>query len=198
MRWPSPTKLQFPGQIFDGRTGLHQNGFRDYDAASASHVENTPVTGAEFQRNTHRISARTIGWCVTVGMSLVACKPADAPPPSGQIGLAYAGLSGSDAVFRLDNGSSQTIRFRGLRTIRAGADPWDTHIECEAPNGATMYEHPIALVVDKPSRIEVSPGEQMRLVIGIQTSGEDKGAHCRLHLKLEDGSIVTSNDFAPQ
>lgn len=156
------------------------------------------MTNAECKRKTHRISARTIGWCMTVGMTLVACKPADAPPPSGQIGLAYGGRSGSDAVFRLENGSSQTIRFRGLRTIRASADPWDTHIECESAHNADMYEHPIALVVDKPSRIEVSPGEQMRLVIGIQISGEDKGAHCRLHLRLEDGSIVTSSEFTPQ
>ena len=31
--------LRFPGLIFDGRAGLHQNGFRDYDPAVGRYVE---------------------------------------------------------------------------------------------------------------------------------------------------------------
>jgi RHS repeat-associated protein len=35
--------LRFPGQIFDGPAGLHQNGFRDYDPALGRYVESDPM-----------------------------------------------------------------------------------------------------------------------------------------------------------
>jgi len=34
---------RFPGQIFDGQTGLHQNGNRDYDPATGGYVESDPI-----------------------------------------------------------------------------------------------------------------------------------------------------------
>lgn len=35
--------LRFPGQIFDGQAGLHQNGYRDYDPAIGRYVESDPI-----------------------------------------------------------------------------------------------------------------------------------------------------------
>ena len=35
--------LRFPGQVFDGQAGLHQNGFRNYDPASGRYVESDPL-----------------------------------------------------------------------------------------------------------------------------------------------------------
>lgn len=35
--------LRFPGQVFDGQAGLHQNGFRDYDPAAARYIESDPI-----------------------------------------------------------------------------------------------------------------------------------------------------------
>ena len=35
--------LRFPGQYFDGETGLHQNYFRDYDPATGRYVESDPI-----------------------------------------------------------------------------------------------------------------------------------------------------------
>lgn len=35
--------LRFPGQMFDGQSGLHQNGFRDFDPATGRYVESGPV-----------------------------------------------------------------------------------------------------------------------------------------------------------
>jgi RHS repeat-associated protein len=35
--------LRFPGQIFDGQAGLHQNGFREYDPAVGRYVETDPL-----------------------------------------------------------------------------------------------------------------------------------------------------------
>jgi RHS repeat-associated protein len=35
--------LRFPGQIFDGQAGLHQNGFRSYDPATGKYVASDPI-----------------------------------------------------------------------------------------------------------------------------------------------------------
>jgi RHS repeat-associated protein len=35
--------LRFPGQIFDGQAGLHQNGRRDFDPAVGRYVESDPI-----------------------------------------------------------------------------------------------------------------------------------------------------------
>ncbi len=35
--------LRFPGQYFDKETGLHQNGFRDYDPTTGRYVQSDPI-----------------------------------------------------------------------------------------------------------------------------------------------------------
>jgi RHS repeat-associated protein len=35
--------LTFPGKIFDGQAGLHQNGFKDFDPAVGRYVEVDPI-----------------------------------------------------------------------------------------------------------------------------------------------------------
>jgi RHS repeat-associated protein len=35
--------LRFPGQIFDGQVGLHQNYFRDFDPATGKYWESDPI-----------------------------------------------------------------------------------------------------------------------------------------------------------
>jgi RHS repeat-associated protein len=35
--------LRFPGQLFDGQAGLHQNYFRDFDPAVGRYVESDPI-----------------------------------------------------------------------------------------------------------------------------------------------------------
>src|ERR1700736_4234368 len=35
--------LRFPGQVFDGQAGLHQNHYRDYDPAIGKYVESDPI-----------------------------------------------------------------------------------------------------------------------------------------------------------
>ena len=35
--------LRFPGQYFDKETGLHQNGFRDYDPSIGRYIQSDPV-----------------------------------------------------------------------------------------------------------------------------------------------------------
>ena len=40
---PFPYNLRFPGQVFDGQVGLHDNYFRDYDPATGRYVESDPI-----------------------------------------------------------------------------------------------------------------------------------------------------------
>ena len=35
--------LRFPGQVYDAETGLHQNGFRDYDPVTGKYAESDPI-----------------------------------------------------------------------------------------------------------------------------------------------------------
>jgi RHS repeat-associated protein len=38
-----PYNLRFPGQVFDGQAGLHQNYFRDYDPATGRYPTSDPI-----------------------------------------------------------------------------------------------------------------------------------------------------------
>jgi len=38
-----PYNLRFPGQLFDGQAGLHQNYFRDLDPATARYTKSDPI-----------------------------------------------------------------------------------------------------------------------------------------------------------
>ena len=44
--------LRFPGQLFDGQAGLHQNDARDYDPAVSRYVESDPI-GLRGGKNTY-------------------------------------------------------------------------------------------------------------------------------------------------
>jgi RHS repeat-associated protein len=44
--------LRFPGQLFDGQAGLHQNEFRDFDPAIGRYMESDPV-GLSASINTY-------------------------------------------------------------------------------------------------------------------------------------------------
>jgi RHS repeat-associated protein len=56
--------LRFPGQVFDGQAGLHQNGFRDFDPAVGRYVESDPaglrlVSAASI--NTYQVGTKEHG-----------------------------------------------------------------------------------------------------------------------------------------
>jgi RHS repeat-associated protein len=44
--------LRFPGQVFDGQAGLHQNGYRDYDPATGRYAQSDPI-GLDGGLNTY-------------------------------------------------------------------------------------------------------------------------------------------------
>jgi RHS repeat-associated protein len=53
-----PYNLRFPGQVFGGPAGLHDNYFRDYDPATGRYVESDPI-GLDSGINTYAYVADT-------------------------------------------------------------------------------------------------------------------------------------------
>ena len=124
-------------------------------------------------------------WLTAVGVTLAACKPAG-PPPSGRISLEFVAMSGSDAEFRLGNGTSRTIGLIGARSFAAGAD---YRVICN-----NMILNHLPSEHGWGERATVSPGESMRVVF----EGEfQTGGRCLVRLGLQDGAHVESNEFQP-
>ena len=95
-------------------------------------------------------------------------------------------MSGSDAEFRLGNGTSRAIGLAGGRSLVPGFDFW---IVCN-----DMILNILPSEHGRGERATVLPGKTMRLVF----SGElEKGGRCHVRLKLQDGAYVESNEFQP-
>ncbi len=54
--FPPLTNLRFPGQYLDTESGLHQNGFRDYDPTLGRYIESDPI-GLDGGTNTYAYAA---------------------------------------------------------------------------------------------------------------------------------------------
>ena len=123
---------------------------------------------------------------MAVGMTLAACKPSNYPPPSGKVSLEFVAMSGSDAEFRLGNGTSRTIGLIGARSLVAGFDFW---ITCN-----NMLLNTLPSEQGWGERATVPPGESIRVVF----RGEfEKGGRCHVRLRLQDGSDIDSSEFQP-
>ncbi|HMK88376.1 MAG TPA: RHS repeat-associated core domain-containing protein, partial [Methylocystis sp.] len=57
--------LRFPGQYYDAETGLHHNGFRDYDPRTGRYIESDPI-GLAAGVNTYGYVGGNPVWAVDV------------------------------------------------------------------------------------------------------------------------------------
>jgi RHS repeat-associated protein len=66
--------LRYPGQLFDGQAGLHQNYFRDYSPAIGRYVESDPI-GLMGGLNTYGyVGANPISSVDPYGLDVLMCK----------------------------------------------------------------------------------------------------------------------------
>lgn len=155
----------------------------------------THVREVNFSSRSSRGGWRVLCLMVTICMAQVACKPSAKLGPSGQVSLEYLGTGKSDSLFRLTNGSSRPVSLRGWSSMLG--DTTSTYsIACET--GQSESSVGIGPPFGSHSKnIEVSPGEQLRLTIPTDYIRQFRGAHCRLGLILQDGSVVHSGEFQP-
>lgn len=125
-----------------------------------------------------------VGWCTIVSAPLVACKPAIPPPPSGRVSLEFVSMSGSEAEFRLANGTSRPIGIVDARSLVAGSD---FSVVCN-----NMILNNIPSERGWGDRDMLSSGESMRVVFRAEF---EKDALCLVQLKLKDGSRIDSSEF---
>jgi hypothetical protein len=141
-----------------------------------------------------------ISLLTAMGTTLGACDQSGKRPAPGRVSLEYVETSGTYLVFKLGNGSSQTITFMGLSRLSGSLEPSPSAIamECQAAQSAVSVEEPFALADGPPeATVRVLPGEQVRLLVLSTFAIRHKGSRCRLRLRTQEDSAIASLDFVP-
>ena len=133
-------------------------------------------------------------------LALASCKPAPNGPSTGVAILSFLDTSQSSLVFKLENGTTQAIAFRGWD---ANADEPTTSPEFYAVtcvkkdmSQALSELPPISHHGPQAESVELSPGTSLRLRIQIEDLGMFHGSSCHLKLRLENGSMIRSAEFS--
>jgi len=155
-----------------------------------------PAARGRGTRGARFAAAFAMYWLLVITPFLAACEPTAKLPLTGEVSLQFVRESQSGFHFRLANQSAQVISLRGTYNKGVG-DPWDTDADCKAPNSDTWMEGPFALVDAGAHSIEVSPGEQLELIVNSKFAEQHKGGRCRLNLRLQGGRFITSGEFEP-
>ncbi|ALV07387.1 RHS repeat domain-containing protein [Roseateles depolymerans] len=105
--------LRFPGQYFDGETGLNYNYFRDYDSTSGRYVQSDPI-GSEGGINPY---------------SYVGGNPFSYIDPTGEVGIPgaiYGGIAGGIGGY-ISGGWKGAIYGAGAGALVGAVNPWASH-----------------------------------------------------------------------
>lgn len=136
---------------------------------------------------------------MAICITLLACGRHEVPPASGRITMEYVETSGSDVIVRLVNGSNNAVYVRAEDALSWVFVTWPsaTSIRCESIPPGLMVENPLPLADGASRRVQVSPGEQVRLKVTTGTPQHYKGGRCHLTLRLDDGAVVGPIEFKP-
>jgi hypothetical protein len=135
---------------------------------------------------------------VVITYLLIGCQRAPVRR-TGVIAIERVKIEGARVLSQLENGSSHGVSVRGVRSGSVvSVDPADAYIDCLSSSGATRFQHVGGSQFDdEASRIEVAPGTTQQFVADIDLSVDSKNSQCHLYLKLQDGTIIESEQFEP-
>jgi len=127
---------------------------------------------------------------------IAACSPSTHSIGEGPVSLKHSGRLDSGHQFELSNGTPDVIAFRGWP--KAFSDPTPSPsafaLSCRSDSSSTVsgfgFEDG-----RKPKLVEVPSRQRMNLVIPNYSTTNSAGNICQLHLKLENGSLVESDEF---
>jgi hypothetical protein len=133
-----------------------------------------------------------------VALMIAACQREAAQRPSGFIRLEYVEASGSTAVFRLTNHSTQPIYFRGsersgLAVPLAGV----ATMQCRAVDSDAWSWGDFKIAEAGPEAIEVGPDKEQLVSVDGAFAQQHKGGRCLMRLSLEGGAFIESRSFEP-
>jgi hypothetical protein len=139
-------------------------------------------------------------WLIATALPLVACKPSQRLPVTGEVKLEFIGKNATDINFKLKNQASKQISFWGARDWWwAGVFPIGPRFECVLANPNQMHESPFPLIDGAWKEFVVAPSEQIDITVdSYYLRGRDgrlPTGRCRFLLQLEGGSVLKSEEF---
>ena len=144
------------------------------------------------------VTARFLAW--SIGLLACACAhPADTPP-SGALLLQHVEMSGSTAIFRLENHSTQSIFLAVYEETSAAVVPlsYNAVLACRPPLSSLWESETLHTAsIESSDIIEIKPDQVRTLNVGAQFTRNYKNGLCRLRLSLEGGTFIESKTFAP-
>jgi hypothetical protein len=145
-----------------------------------------------------------ICWLPTIAIVLVACNPKQQPAPDAETdvteAIEFELIRALDAQgqFRLSNQTSQPISFRASDENAEGVHPEDAQLKCKPAGSDQWDEGPRPMGDSEVDSVELSPGSQKTLIVLWEPGLIEAyaGGHCRVDLRLGDGSIIESAEFS--
>jgi hypothetical protein len=124
------------------------------------------------------------------GVALVACGPDDRAKPGDRLTLTFTGKSHSEYFFTLENPTSHTIYFRGVKSLWFATIPVDIAFDCknEKTGEGTVGGFPLFDGGKDPPITAVLSGKAVKLRVKSSASGfrlnEHEGEACKMRLQL--------------
>jgi hypothetical protein len=129
-------------------------------------------------------------------VALAACGGSTESIGAGPTRLKFSGRSNSEFRFELENGSADTIRFRGwprsLSIPMPALSAFATSCHSDSSgdiNGFSIEQG------RQPPLIEVPSKTRIHFAIAKNSFATLRGTQCQLRLKLDDGSNLDSDEF---
>ena len=131
-------------------------------------------------------------------VALLACSRNESSTPIPEVTLRYVNKSASKIMFRLENRTTQTVAFRGVRGLISVRPLAGVTSQLECRKAETDRWWPEATIEEAgPETIKVAPGQDQQLDVDAIYSRQYKDGLCRLKLRLESGASIESNIFIP-